>query len=485
MNDRYKHLNFTPLNKQKKKRNKLVGSFAEIPFTNRSWFDRALPEVLWVALLRNIYALQTFTDVLKPILNEFEYQGINSIELTNLGSIEHDKAERIINFICSTREHRIALRPLLLFEDLPQYNLWKAAINEEPDYQADGEALGLTIHKTLDHQSQEATDCRWAKCYIGMISNKITFIHRSSTPYDILDYPDVADMRKTRPSIRSMEIAFDMGVQHSDWADSFWEGCFESTECFVNDYGAPHEERFTTQDTADFIRHERRKLFLLRNIIGSYKKDIKLDIAVGTGLFAVKILDELLDNEASRTGILGRLALRTLTEVSINISYLRSAPEEVWASFRNHGTGEAKKVLLKLMNTGVQFTFVDIDDIFLQANEDRWMEFNSINLGDWEDANLRDRAIKADEKDIYDTFYDWPSHYTHGQWGAIRREVFMVCTNPLHRFHLLPNVEGERSYADVLLDATRLTKWILHDVYAIYPELHPPMLLGSGEQSHG
>jgi len=124
--------------------------------------------------------------------------------------------------------------------------------------------------------------------------------------------------------------------------------------------------------------------------------------------------------------------------------------------------------------------FVELSDIWLIANESRYMDFLNINLGDWDDANLRNRAIEADMKDHYDHYYDWTSNYTHATWAAIRREIYTPCQNPLHKYHLLPAREVPNNYGSVMVEAMRLTKLVLAMVYEQYSDLEQHKLLASG-----
>ena len=66
--DRFKSLNFTPLDGYKQTGKVLKGAFADLPnMRNRSWLNQVLPEIIWVALIRNGLNVKTFTDIFKPI----------------------------------------------------------------------------------------------------------------------------------------------------------------------------------------------------------------------------------------------------------------------------------------------------------------------------------------------------------------------------------------------------------------------------------
>ncbi len=481
--DRFKDLNFTPLDRYKRQGKVLRGAFADLPnMRNRSWLNQALPEMIWVALIRNQLDLYAFTDAFRSVAYNFARHGITDATLTGISKLPGDKKAVAIYALTSSVFLRKTLRPLLLFgEYLPDFKLWSGAIDMPVDYQEDAAILAETVAKTIDHQSQESTDCRWFRVMPLILGNKIYM--PTEMREDILSYPIVADMRKTRPSIRSLEIACDNingdNASPSQWCDDFWTINLESTGCLVP-RPSLEGDKYSPEDYDDFITHQRKKLAYIRQVYEEHLPNIKLDVLTGAGLFALKILEELKDSPAT-SGILGRSAARTLTELVININYLTKKNEvETWNNFYFHGQGEAKKIFLKYMRQHDKPAFIELADIWVIANEARYMDFLDINLGDWDDANLRNRAIEAGLKNFYDTYYDWPSNYTHGTWAAIRREVYTPCQNPLHKFHLLPASDEPNDYGSVMSDALYLTKFILANVYEVYSDFEFHKLLQAG-----
>lgn len=481
--DRFKSLNFTPLDDYQRKGNVLRGAFADLPNTqNRSWINQALPELIWVALLRNQLDIGEFIDALRPVAMRLSQLDITDVTLTGITQAQDDCKEAAIAFVTSSPFLRETLRPLLMFgEHLPDAHIWKNHINMEPDYAEDAALLAETVARVLDHQSQEATDCRWFRLVALILGDRIRM--PGDTLEEILSYPNVADMRKTRPTIRALEISCD-GLTGGDnaptqWCDDFWTICFSSTECLIPPPPAGSDP-YSLDDYSEFISFQGQKLDAIRSLKETHLPNIKLDVLTGAGLFALKILQELINSPAS-SGILGRSAVRTLVELAINITFLEEKDDDAtWSNFYFHGQGEAKKIFLKYMRTQDRPAFVEVADLWLIANEAKYMDFLNINLGDWDDANLRNRAIDADLKPFYDHYYDWPSNYVHATWAAIRREVYTPCQNPLHKYHILPASLGSNDYGSVLIEALQLTKLILSNVYETYPDFESHKQIGPG-----
>src|SRR5258706_9189610 len=234
--DRFKSLNFTPLDSYKRRGKVLRGAFADLPLKNRSWLNQALPEMIWVALIRNQLDINSFTDSFKVVSYNFARQGVTDATLTGISRLPADTKAIVIHALTSSAFLRQSLRPLLLFgKHLPEFSLWQAAIGMQVDYQEDAAILADTVSKTLDHQSQESTDCRWFRVVPLILGNKMYL--PSEMVEEILSYPNVPDMRKARPSIRATEIACDSilgeNTSPSQWCHDFWAINFASTDCLI------------------------------------------------------------------------------------------------------------------------------------------------------------------------------------------------------------------------------------------------------------
>lgn len=81
------------------------------------------------------------------------------------------------------------------------------------------------------------------------------------------------------------------------------------------------------------------------------------------------------------TGILGRLGLRTILEIRINLRYmLEKDGSDIWANWREYGAGQAKLNALKFGESVEAPEFIDLETIENIASEDVWEEFVNVNL---------------------------------------------------------------------------------------------------------
>jgi len=424
-----------------------------------SWINDRLPEMLWSALLITQLpreaALSIFRHAAECIRLFPEEERIGDITLSGLAALPPTELQDFLTTIVPPSAMS-SLTPLRLFVSLPAYDVWSnflSGASEQRGY----DALAQSVARTLNHQSQEATDCRWLRVLALSAAGQIVL--PSTMPEvaeEILQYPHFGDMRKVRLSIRAMEGAFATAIKgDTGWPSNFWTQCMKDTKCFPmewTDVSAAPEP--VTSDTrlrsvlAAVVAHA-------QNTQVTTDVDARHDCIFGTALYSLGILSELFQG-GNPSSILARPGLRTLVECLITLSYLlKKDSSELWMSYRVYGAGQAKLSYLKLKESGSSPNSIDTRVLEQLANEDRWQEFLSIDLGHWDKTDLRRMSEEAGVKQIYDRFYGWTSSFAHGHWGAIRDSVLVTCGNPLHRLHRIPRAEP-RSLPDVMQDACRI-----------------------------
>jgi len=215
---------------------------------------------------------------------------------------------------------------------------------------ADWDVLAKATAFTMDHQSQESTDCRWLKILFTSLKGQLHFPAASSGSEmveEIRNYPNHGDMRKVRPLIRATEGALHLTSDHSDWSNRFWVQCLRDTGCSPLPVTA--ENQLLAATSLERLASVYDALVAHANKTRSTSDvDPRHDMVFGTGLFALTVLRELLQIGVGQT-VLGRTALRTLLESLVSLSYLAfKDSRELWKSFRVYGAGQAKLAFLKL-----------------------------------------------------------------------------------------------------------------------------------------
>jgi len=462
---------------------KLISKTLTTPWANMpnlkpsSWRDERLPELLWACILASCIdrdkALATFRSVINHIEKNAR-DAYDKITHTGLSKLDDRKQREIIAIITTPAENKAVLHSLLLFDNLPVREQWKQFLPPRGDI--DISPLIQGVARTLDHQSQQATDCRWLFIMNFLITGN-AIIHDKEIIEGFFYYPNRGDMRKIRPHIRAMEGAFSLSNENlSNWPTKFWQEALDKTECYhlpatQHQYEVnPGTSLSRVNEVYQALRHH------MNNTLTTTAIDPKHDTVFGIAFYCLSILNELL-RLGNSTSILARSGLRTLLECFITLKYLSDKNEQsLWQSYRVYGAGQAKLSFIKLDELDQSPNYVDKNTLQQLSNEDMWQEFLDINLGHWDNTDLRKMSRSAKCKEYYDKYYAWTSSFTHGHWGAIRDTVFETCGNPLHRLHRIPK-ENPRMLPDVIIDACFLTDKILELLSNIYPTFNPRVMV--------
>lgn len=241
------------ISQHKRKGSVLTPPLATLPNTQTaSWITERLPEMLWAALLTSQlsrdHALELFRRVAKAGEGSFQPGTDIEVTLSGLAVLPDAVRTRILGEFAADSTALEVLRPLLLLNDLPGREHWAAVIEKTPTDE-DWDILAQAVGRNFDHQSQEATDCRWMRILFKLVAGQIKVPTREMAE-ELLYYPNKGDQRRVRPTIRAMEIGFRSTIssEASPWSARFWEQCRTDTECVRHELGvAPNVVPGTTQ----------------------------------------------------------------------------------------------------------------------------------------------------------------------------------------------------------------------------------------------
>ncbi|MCV9878272.1 DUF5677 domain-containing protein [Brenneria izbisi] len=471
--------NRTPLLDHKKIGSELHPAFSQLKTSLgekmifSSWSNERLPEMLWAAIIRVIneqdYAISEFRRVISFVSKHPDKEKMSDLSLTGISKLDDSLRDEFLCYLLSKPITASALTVLLIFKGLPARESWlKFLPDEEPNL----DLLMVAVGMCFPHQSQEATDCRWLKVMLQIVSGKL------HVPKEMIEswitYPYEGDLRIIRPSIRSCEMTCNpMMGQDLAWAKEFWDSAWRNTPCLDLIRESETSDAVPCCSLVDIstIQNKLEKHWI--DTHSTTEIDAKHDGTFGIAFYTLTILSEIVSSNI-RTGILARLGLRTILESHINLRYLALKDDkELWSKWRTYGAGQAKLNALKFDELVDPPRFINSEILESIAGEDLWEEFINIELGSWSGADLRKLSASTGLKSVYDQYYSWSSTYSHGTWGAIREVCFNTCGNPLHRLHRYPK---ESSLPDTLYDACVLVDEILNDLSKLYPSFSPRLL---------
>ena len=438
-----------------------------------SWMYERLPEMLWAALivgsLNRNDALREFRRILAFIGEHEQKDRLHDVTLTGIANIEEKLRNELIGHIVQVPEVSQALSSMLFFGKLPGRETWQRFL---PPAGSDAELLMRSVGQVLWHQSQEATDCRWVRVMAMGITGKIRMPDTKAGNEwidELNGYPQVHDQKAVRPFIRALELSLSSLAPDSTdlaWPKAFWDEAWLKTPCLGS------EQRFRLPDVDGVVT--RKAVSSLREHLEvhwqrTHQKtaiDPRHDAIFGMAFYCLRILEEMMGIGIG-SSILGRLGIRTILEVRINLAYLlANDTSELWKEWREYGAGQAKLNALRFDESIEPPTYINIDTIEGIASEDMWEEWQTINLGSWSGQDLRVLSEQTGLKEAYDRHYSWTSGYSHGSWGGVRESCYLTCLNPLHRLHRYP----QRVFLeDTVNDATRLVDEVLKHLDDAYP----------------
>ena len=440
----------------------------DVKTTPSSWMNERLPEMLWAELIiaatdDRDYALVQFRRILNFIGNHDEKDQFHDLTLTGIAKLEKELRTELIQFIVEPPEVSHALCTLRLFDALPGREEWDQAL---PSFDPSVELLMHAVGRTLWHQSQESTDCRWFRVMTNVISGKLVIMQDLDLAEELFKYPHHGSPGAVQASVRATELAMP-AEQDFAWSNAFWEEAWENTPCIVltqrNKPFSIDENNITRQNISDLCEHLKKHW---RETHSTTAIDPKHDAIFGMAFYSLRILEEMMGIGIG-TGVIARLALRTILETRINLKYLltKDVPE-LWKKWRVYGAGQAKLNILKFDDSIEPPRYINVESIEYIANEDIWEEFLTVNLAGWSGLDLRKLSEQSELKDIYDKHYSWTSGYSHGMWGAIRESCYQTCGNPLHRLHRHPQ---RQSLKDTVDDAAIIVDEVIQHVDDTYP----------------
>jgi hypothetical protein len=478
------------LSSHKKDKKKLIPPLLRINNLKPTpWLHNRLPEMLWAVLvignLERDKALDFFRYIGKYVGENKEYFDVS---LTGLGKLPPEKIRNFVKYMLDwSEEIPNILRALRLYPEIPASDIWNELL-EEPVPEEDGEKLFYAVKKTFFHQSREATDCRWVRILCMITGEKLTYSSdMEEIVKEIIEYPNYGDIRKVRPTIRSMEICF--GDEALTWSKKFWEHNYTSTDCIPEEKAIDklktRQEDFSKElknsreHFINEIKRVRNKLFThFFESVNDTRVVPRHETSFGLAIYGFTLFTEIIFNRDS-SSITGRLALRSLIEIYITFKYLLKKEQdlaEIWNDFHDYGTGQTKLIFLKLQEVTQQSYCIELDELNLIANEDISVEFIPINLGHWGSSDLRKMSDYAGIKEIYDLYYNYTSGFVHGNRGAIRESVYQMCLNPLHRYHRIPQINFPLM-PSVTLDSVRVVNNILECLNLAYPSFDDLIIL--------
>ena len=378
--------NLTPISRRKYQSKVIRSPLAALSDTGvvkfSSWLDDFLSNVLWAAVLagnlkRDIY-LEIFRDIVGAAQRCFSNGSHASLCHNFLRLLSQADFNQIFEPILRNEAASTACQPLAHLESLPDASHWRSFLKVS-DLDHDPNPLVRAVTKSLDHQSQEATDVRWLKVVSFIAFGKIRMPEDKLMQF--VNYPSLGDMRMVRPSIRAMEMALRTIESGSERpkevpepnSKRFWDEMLKKTPCVEPSRRTdPFVETDAIRVNVNSILEDICNHFM--DNISSTAVDPKLDGAFGIVINVLALTRELTYSGLHQF-ITGRLVLRSIVESFITLKYLSQKDDLVfWMQYRNYGSGQSALAFLKNTFGKDVPDVIDINRLEILANEDAWIK---------------------------------------------------------------------------------------------------------------
>ncbi len=463
------------------KKGSLITPLNQLSYEFNYWNNDRLPEYLWLGLIFMNYDRRTGFEKTISIL-----QGITDMlngdkpKLSEIFSLSAEYQNKIYEIICDiiNPEFLSPLTALYRNTEFPLFNKHFNCPVFNINYKI--EKLSKAIKLFYDHQSNEATDLKFIIFYMMILKQKIKFSSDTKGTIEaIKNYIHTNHDDKKMGQYRSFIRTLEMGTQqmngnkehNKDFIDNFWKEIGMKTPCNLFTFN------FDSNDNTDahtlFVKKSQKSLrYLLSNNKNESIKSDKFHVITGSYIYALKIFNEINSNSLGNS-ILGRHALRTVAEVYIMIKYLlnqESGNADIWREYKFYGIQKYKLVLLKSREKKLDYLSHFIEPVINEiVNEIRSEEYINIDFKYFDNKTIRKKSEIVGEKDLYDILYDYDTNFSHGLWGAVRESSMLMCDNPTHKYHTLPDIEFNQKMPDISNDSYDVINKFFDMILSIYP----------------
>lgn len=413
-----------------------------------SWSRERVPEYIWIGLLRDScetkkeyfdkfynlkeFILKQYKDPLDKFSSILNLNNDNKMLL--FGAISDIFGENVLDPLIIVSYFDEVLREMF-------YNI--NSTNDERIMK-----LKDIVTKMYERYNEFAMDVRYSAIILKL--NRIVFPSNFSDSimiealqkYPVLEYSD-PKMEMYTCSLSSFEGMDCFMVEEYNYSKYFYEEMYLMTDC------NPLVLSFEENVDFELIKEKMNNLKMLLIKSNEITYDDKRDVIVGNITYVYKMINEIISNNLGNS-IISRFVLRTVSEIYVNIKFLcfRAKIEpKIWESFKDYGNGKYKLIYKKIeegISTADNCSHFNSDILKLLSNENKSEEFLKVSFTNFANKNTRQKFIDVGEKDLYDTYYDYDTCFSHGYWGAIRESSLLLCDNAAHNYHSVSDVECEQ-----------------------------------------
>lgn len=439
-----------------------------------SWSQDWLPEFLWIGLIINKQGRKKGLESLYRIIEELNNYNICVPQFSKIHSLDQKQREIFWSIVLKYVSSDI-LAPLtiIITPDIDS-TFFNYFFNYSTNIDNSISELFSIIKECNGFHDELTTDI----CFIVMwfyvkrgklhISAKLDLLPETLTGYYEHEHSEEI-MRVYRPIIRSTFQALCSIDSSKEFAKLMWGRLGEISDC------EPVAVRWEENKKMTFFEKTTKVVDYIAATNVEKNNDTKYAVVMGLTCYIYKIYKEISEKELQNS-ISGRILFRTMIETYINLKYIMRQEAEVpdvYSRFKAYGLGKYKLIMAKMREGKYDVPAeAQLEKKFMEllVNEDMDEAFVNMSLGYFEKTQISKKFALCDERMLYEIYYEYGTNFTHGFWGAIRESSMLVCDNPTHNYHTVPDFQDKQNLRSVHDDCEMLIRKVF-DLISGYIEL--------------
>lgn len=438
-----------------------------------SWARCRLPEFIWIGLIINDQGRKNGLKNLYQIIKDLKYENMAIPQLSKIFELSERQQRKYWSIVTQYVDKNILLPLTVIITPDINNIFYDFFFDFSMNIDENISKLMNIVNESNRFHDELSTDI----CYIVdwfyildeklYISSGMNILCNALSEYYKCNHED-EEMKMYRPAIRSTcQSLCDLDYNKA-FSEKIWKILGKISECNLLKIVWDEEEKMEFYE----IAKKTIEYFSANN--EDKKMESKYNVIMGMTCYIYKIYQEIIEKKL-QNDISGRILFRTMLETYINLKYLmqqESKIPDIYDKFKAYGNGKYKLVMAKLREgkyTVSKDSQIDEKIMELMVNEDMNEAFINISIGYFEKTSVRNRFKECKEDELYEIYYEYTTNFAHGFWGAVRESSMLICDNPAHLYHCVPDYFADQNLRNVLSDCEMIMKKTF-DVIANYIE---------------
>lgn len=427
------------------------------------WSHDFLPQYVWIGLIIKRYGRKIGLKLLYEIIVELNEHKLCIAELSAILNLSAEQQREFYNILDSYIEVETLspLTTILSAHTFPEF--FNHYFYPQLSVEGKLKLLDDFLRDTLSFHDELSTDICFVVVWFYVksghlhIGPKVDILAEALKNYYTINHED-EEMRLYRPVIRSAAQGLLSLVETREFSHLFWNNLSEITPC--NPLIIQYEG---TTMRNDYIEDLNKLLEYISVTSKDRILDKKFTVTAGILVYAIRLYTEIVNTNLENS-ISSRIIFRSILESYINLKYLLLKEDDepkIFDYFMDYGLGKYKLIMSKLREGKYNIpseSHINPDLMEIYVNENKHESFYNISLGYFEKDTIKSKCTQVGEERLYEIYYEYTTNFSHGFWGAIRESSMLICDNPSHSYHAIPDYSFEQNLKDISYDCMVVLK---------------------------